>query len=511
MLQSTQEATRISPGVLRWVQIVFIALMPTLVSRVLGTSQASLGDFITHWNDEVMNYHQILTFRSYGFEGGYYTLNELSAVAPFTHFYTYGPWLSMLYGLPARITGWQPTTFLLFNVILVTAALLVFLTTVPLNNRQLWLVGLFLATFWGLHLYYLSAMQEAVQVTFGILIAAVFFQVLSQEDRTPPRTRILGFVLIMLASLLRLSWAMLFLPLLVLTWPKTLRRLLLALAITGVTAAILILVSWYVGARGNNSVFTQLGQLQSPLEGIQQIITYFVRNFLAFLRWFDPGAVQNFQVFILILSLGIMWVVMRHGRSPQQQLKRRQTLFHFYNLGGLFIASLLLYFGGGLASLRIFLAHLMISMLLMIALKSYPLVWFFIVTNIVAIPVYWTTFTNTQLPRFLPDIEPTRAEQVEFAAIANQYLVYDPQAVSPWCNTLYMPVEYLDRRVNVVPAGIGLSFFIELPVQPVRSHYLLLSSENRTDIASLPEAPRLEKLVDTPRGTLYRNLNAGCD
>src|SRR5205085_5830546 len=115
---------------------------PSMACILLIGSQANFLSFTPVWSDEIFNWHQILTFKLAGFQGGYYTINEAAAAATFTHFYTYGPWFTMIYGAIAHVTGWERITFILFNMAFVTLALVVFCRVTQLSGRQLILLGI---------------------------------------------------------------------------------------------------------------------------------------------------------------------------------------------------------------------------------------------------------------------------------------------------------------------------------------------------------------------------------
>src|SRR4051794_8205720 len=50
------------------------------------------------FNDAILYWRQIYSFSQVGFNAGYYTLNELAAPSPLSHYFFYGPFLPMIYG-----------------------------------------------------------------------------------------------------------------------------------------------------------------------------------------------------------------------------------------------------------------------------------------------------------------------------------------------------------------------------------------------------------------------------
>src|SRR5262245_18008308 len=103
--------------------LIGVLIAPTaatiVFARLFPEPAASLSDYVPLSSDEVLFWHQIDTFRVAGFNGGYYTIDEVPPTASFTHFYTKGPVFPALYGTAARITGWQLDTGVYFNLVVV--------------------------------------------------------------------------------------------------------------------------------------------------------------------------------------------------------------------------------------------------------------------------------------------------------------------------------------------------------------------------------------------------------
>lgn len=501
----------------RWLLIVFAVASPTLVLLILIGSQANIGNFQPTWNDSVMNWHQISTFNKVGFDGGYYTYAEIPAPANFTHFFSYGPWFSILYGLPARLVGWSYTTFLVFNVIFFTISLLVFFALVPLNHVQILFTTLFLSTFWVLLFFYFTAMQEAVQQSLAVLMAAFFYIALTHRQNTSRKVVVAGMIVIIFASLLRLSWIILFLPFIVLISPYNFKRLVINLAITGVLLLVIMRITAYVSASGATvAPLAGISRMSFGVEMLRALVLSFVKNIQDFFRL---GITPNellaaYQYTIILVSVFIILIFLRrkyHGKVLS--LLQVEWTFHAFNLGVIWVASMFLYLVSGWGTYRVLGSHLMISMLLFIAFKRYRLAQFFVLTNLLMTPFFIQAFNTHIMPMYDPQRSSARLEQAEWIDKANPYLAYEAQAPSPWCNTLLTAVRFFDGRLNVLPSGIGISLFSDNRQlwSPITSHYLLLDQEDFQEVMRQKVPPKLEKLVDTQRGTLYKNLSANCD
>lgn len=449
-----------------------------------------------------------MTFREVGFSGGYYTINELPPAAEFTHFYTYGPWFNAFYGLISRITGWQFVTFPLFNSALLALMTIIFCYATRLTERQVLLTGVWLVTFWELVFYLHTGMQEIFQHSLAIMIAIVFCLAFAKRTETSLKVRLFGFMVITIAAILRTSWAILYIPFLMLTGRNTLFSVLRSVFISGVMTGLVLLISNETGAPGNNSVFSILSFLLrsgSPVEALRGVWPPFAHNLRAFLSFGKNSldVAQTGQVVILVVFFAVFT-----QRWMRQRKAYAESAFHLYNLGGIILASCLLYIIGTLGDYRVIATHLMISTLVMIAARRYRLVYGLIISNLLFAPIFLSNFNEFIVPKFPDDQGKIEA----FGRVAQEVLHYDPLVANSWCNTLYFHIQTYVPELGKVPAGIGLSFFafpLEISLPP-KSSYLLLDDEDYQILMARPAAPRVEFLAATSIGTLYRNLSAEC-
>src|SRR5690606_27681811 len=109
-----------------------------------------------------------------------------------------------LLGTIARVTGWEYSTPVLYNLAYLSAALTVFLCFIkPTRKQLLWLV-LALITFYPMHLFIPTAMQESFHQAAGIILSILFFIRLQRGEDTPRWVDFLFVALIILISLIRL-------------------------------------------------------------------------------------------------------------------------------------------------------------------------------------------------------------------------------------------------------------------------------------------------------------------
>lgn len=490
-----------------WLLAILVALTPALVSVILVTSTSKLSDFIPALNDEVSYWHQVLTFKEVGFQGGYYTINELPPAASFTHFYTFGPWYPMVYGLIARIIGWDFTSVLVVNALLVALAILFFCQVAHLDGRQLIIMGLMLGTFWGLLLFLFTSMQEAFQQSLAIILAAVFYGSFTRGAQASRRFRLGAFMVILAAAITRLSWALLFFPFILLIGRKTVLNRIFALGLSILATLIVVEISRFTGAPGNNSIFKAFSNFGVSFSfGWSQLWDYFGANIRYFLDVTKDGLdiVQTIQVIGLALGALIVSVDLFRQRKSAWS----EALFYLYNLGAIVIASCFLYIIGTFGDYRVIAAHLMITMLLLIAFRRNRVVLFIVLMNLAFIPIFLRDYKAMTERKFTPD----HSQYEEFRDIAHQYIQYDSTTSNAWCNTILFNVRDYKTDLLGIPAGIGHSFFNNYgdPVLTFKSKYILLDDNNYAGIMGRKDPPQLEFLAKILNRTLYLNKTAGC-
>jgi hypothetical protein len=265
-----------------------------------------------------------------------------------------------------------------------------------------------------------------------------------------------------------------------------------------------LVVFHLTSAPGNNSIFLRLNSLTSSSdEGWQALLkdinfnlsigyTSIPAQILA--AGLTTDHIQMAQLTTLVLAM--LYLVIRY----------RQMAFHLYNLVTIFVAAIVLYLPGGYY--RLLAPHILLTLLLLIASKRYALVGVVVLIGLLATGTFlndyyrnWNRAFKINQPRF---IDPAREP---FAT----HLAYQPAAADPWCNTVLVPLKFLDHRVTIIPAGIGVSWFasgatLKSMPRPLKSLYLLLDglyAEARDTLA-------VDLLVRTNLGTIYRNREALC-
>jgi hypothetical protein len=465
-------------------------------------------------NDQVYNWHQILTFSKHGLNGGYYVVNEIPAAISAVHFSAAGPMFPIIYGTIAQITGWHYTTGLYINLFLLTFGTWIFLRMTRFDRVQILLTGLVIVFVTPILIYVPAIMQESFHQAAALILAGVFYR-LFFRDRTPSLAFLLAVgVFFVFLSLTRFSWVFLLLPFLFLSGGKgSTRRLLASMFITVVVTIAVLFVFQKISAPGNNSIFGRLGALSSsPAEAVSNLLGLIHFNIReTFVPAGKPFSLTSETIFNIevVVFTGIAYIgclMRKRRRTPEGAAWTYswEMPFHFYNLGVLIVAALTFYLPSGYP--RVFTPPVLIFLLMLVAFKRYRIVAAFLLVGLLSVGAFLNSYRQDRAIQFEQDTVPAQVEILK--TTFSPYLVYDVDADNPWCNTLLIPVRLIDMPVMAVPDGIGISFFRgDGPVFPLKSHYLWL---DESEYEAMQDQLHVEALTDIPGATLYRNLDSGC-
>src|SRR5262249_54396437 len=145
-----------------------------LLGSIGGNLASYMPSYRATYNDSMLYWREAYTFSQVGFNGGFYTTNELPARLGFIHFYVYGPVYPIVYGTIGRLFGWYYATPVIINLALIGLAIAAFTIITRPDRRQLLLAGALFATFWPILLFLLSNMQESYQQALAILLGGGF-------------------------------------------------------------------------------------------------------------------------------------------------------------------------------------------------------------------------------------------------------------------------------------------------------------------------------------------------
>jgi hypothetical protein len=493
---------------------IVVVLLPALIAFFLPLVlfRAFPTNFIPAYSDEIWYWHQIATFRTVGLNGGYYSYLETPARASFTRFYAHGPFFPIVVGSIARLTGWQTYSPFIFNLIVLSLALTFLILLVRPKLHQLgWLGGL-IGTFWAIHLYMPSGMQESLHHAFAIMFAALFFKLIHSDQADRKWISLLTGLLIIVASLLRLTWAILLLPF---AWivlrDRPMSHRIAALVLIIILIGLLAGLSSWMAAPYPNYV-SSLMQKGSILKAFASLLRHSFHNLLKALFEPDPNiiaAIQRYElVGLLALILGsALWLKQIKLRLPDPFTN--VAIFHLFNLGGIFAFNIALYDIGDWRDFRLLAPHVLLS-LIVIVLLPYPerlmkrVLISIIGINLLLGIVFLNTFVELRSRSFQhPDSSAVR--RLSDAAH------YNKATNNPWCNTVLVTLPLLNSSELLgLSPGLGLSWIQNInDIQMPKSAYILLDIANARIVVE-QNIWNLKFLTTTSLGSLYWNPSAGC-
>ena len=515
----------------RLIQYALIGLILLLpVMSLIGLASVYLGQSLADFHpddmDAIMYWHQIKTFVAADFSGGYYTIGEEAAAAAFTHFFAHGPWFIALYGLIAKVVGWSLWSPMLFDVAAVTFALLGGLLLMRPNCRQLVLVLLVLLTFWPVHLYLPVGLQEPLHYAVAILLASIFYRLLVHDGAIPHRLLGAAIVTILGGALVRATWALLVLPLVMIVverrphghatrksrlqkvfryWPL--------LPACVVVAGMFLLYRYVAAPFPSNRLASDVELLlRSPVEGLQSMVAVATAQGMTYL-WpeleYPLWMLLRYQALGIVLWMAVLAIRRRgtdagQGAPGHPPWHRAERLTHILNLSLIILVVVVLYDVGMVRDYRVVAPHVLLSLLLLAACGRERVVAAAVVAGLLFTPSFLTAYKDLA-PRQFTD-EQARIDA--FSAQTAGTLVYQAQD-DPWCNTILLQLQtafVLD--LVAIPAGIGTSFGFDVTSgKELKSRYVMVDDESRE---GMTEAFDLQFVSATAIGDLYRNAGKPC-
>ncbi len=483
--------------------VVVVLAIPTATTLLLihFHMDAQLSDFVPRNSDPLYHWRQIYTFSEVGFNGGYYTLSE--APATFTHFYAWGPVFAATYGSIAHFTGWTLYSGVIFDLVLVTASLAVFVYFTRPDWLQLVLLAITVLTFWPLIFYLVMNMQQVFHQSVAILLAGGFYTLIHRH--TLKRWQVVAWIVFLLyVSSVRFLWAVVALPFFLLTSQRlTWQRAILAVIQSGLLGAAAFSFYYLTAAAYVDDFVPAL--LDAFLEGN------------GFLVWWDHIATNltdttkgdifwtMYRLQIAVSLLYVLGEVIFHAyRKLDNPTARRLALFHILNLGVPFLLTILFYEFAYTRDYRSLVPHLVLSLFVFLATRRYLVVVLVIATNLYITTDGLNVYRGVHRNQFAIDQTALRT----FAEETEDVLVYDPDASNAWCNTVLYHTRIPYEMAKIHP-GLGVSFFWSDTLEfPPKSKYLVLTTEQHQELDDYLNTTLLWQSEDV---NIYLNLDALCE
>ncbi|HEX2909030.1 MAG TPA: hypothetical protein VHO69_19310, partial [Phototrophicaceae bacterium] len=199
----------------RYLLIALAGLLPGLATLVLlsGYFQVNITQFLpVGWSDQTYYWHQILTFQKTGFQGGFYTFNEVPPRIESIHYALWGFPYPAIYGLVARVVGWETYTGIFLNMAVMAVCVWACLLLARFNGRQILLTMLALLAVSPVLMFMPTISQETFHQAAALILGWAFLTLLQGK---PPQNRFFpGLMLIffIVIALVRFSWIYLLFP-----------------------------------------------------------------------------------------------------------------------------------------------------------------------------------------------------------------------------------------------------------------------------------------------------------
>jgi hypothetical protein len=467
------------------------------------------------WNDELIYWHGINTFIEAGFNGGYYTFNELTAKAAFTHFDAHGPVFFMVIGLLSAMGTWSAALAITINLLLLAAGSAVFAALVRPTVNQLLLTAITVGSSWIVVLFIPMTMQESLHLAIAMVMAGILHCGLREDEEMGRGSKIASVVFILSAGLIRPLWTFVLFGLCY-CWSRERPRrfwflnLVLPLSVIPLT---FYLFMW-CSAPYPSYVFSRhlMKELFSnPPNGVRLLIEHAVVVFRCFGQGlFVECAVRQQVLLVLCFAVLSIWATRRkslHTLMPFL-LPKSQAYTQVLSLGTLAVFIFSVHDIFDLRDYRVFAPHLLAAHLLLIATRQYALVTLLLFLNFMTFSSAVDAYPKLNSARYNVD----QVRMNLFSSSALKHIRYDRNAKSGWCNT--MLTQAYDRyqfppEVALLPAGFGFSVILndEGLSFPLKSQYLFIDEERAIRLTA---RMRLELLENLGKLKLYRNIDAGC-
>lgn len=493
----------------KWTAIL-PAILPLLIvlTVIYLVWEAKLSDYLPiFWNDATGYWLWIRQFSYYGFSGGYNYANELMPPATFNHFGEGSPVYTYFYGIFGLLFGWSAQLPILINFGLIFGSIYVFSRVLKLDNAQNFVLAAVISVSWPVLIFSATTSHESLNQAIAIGFAGILLFAMRGKPFGPFIITII-LLFMFFAGMIRLSWVILFFPLLFYLFRGNILQRFLGSIITGSALAIgIVLLTRYLVPPINNSIFATLNG--GTLEILNAILGRFQTEFRGMFRPAELGAGLA-TIFILSISFCYSFVSIFkkiQAKNSLDAILLSQSFFDVYNVTILIVAGMALYLEDGFY--RVFFPPLMVSIFMQIAQRKYHFIPAFLVFSLLFAPVITqnkSDLTNIQMNYTyeMPGLEESRP-------VLREIMKYDKTADNPWCNTVLIPLRFYDGRLTALDPGIGISYILYYPLQdgPIKSNYLLIERDDYNDLLEKNNLQAVQ-LAALPIGNLYKNLDSSC-
>ncbi len=201
---------------------LFAVSLPLLLCRFIS------GGRIMQWftpfavfGDETGYFRVTKSFvEAKGYFGNYGVTLGSDVAANFGGFSAHGPKYIWLYGVLGKLFGWELYSILVFNIIILTIAVAVFLYLVKFNNKQLICFSALFVSFFPMLYFLISGMVETLHFAFILIFMGLFYRFYQTRSI---KWYALSFLFVFFLVFFRINYFILFFPLIILYRQKNIK------------------------------------------------------------------------------------------------------------------------------------------------------------------------------------------------------------------------------------------------------------------------------------------------
>lgn len=461
-----------------------VALTPAAETLLLlfVTLRTSLTAFKPYWSDEIAYWRETQTFLAVGFRGGHYTLNELLPSLGLRVGGTHGPFYPIFVSTFGRVLGWKPYTPVIVNLFAASVLLFVAFLLLDLGRAQLLAMWVSLLSFWPLLLYMPTAMQTAVHVSLGILMAAL----VSRSTKGPLRGSAFwaAFSAISIASLVMPYWSVLFVPLFLASsnrWVK------IALPVS--LAVFFFTLAWVTWAPFSGQFVQGLADTArtSLSRAANSLASHSWDSLLTILALRRENPLQVLLRYQVLLALAFAIYYVRVGRRWASRILWPILLILLLEVALLDV--------GDWRDFRVLAPFFAYALAIFIKEEAYVFVSINAAAGLALVFAFMPTFTDFAAPHFT-----ITATQPEVLPAMPTY----QEGGDPWSNTVAADYENYTQQLLPVPGGIGITLLFPRGDEVSRSRYVLVTDAHAGQIQSRLRLKQIVRVSGT--SALYENL-----
>lgn len=497
------------------VAILFV-LSPWLTAQVLMyfSLDKPLTAVTPVWNDELVYWHGIQTFLRAGFNGGYYTFDEIPAWLSFSHFDPHGPVFFVLMSLFSLWGRWTPENAVYTNMIVMGLSAISYLYCVRPSFAQLFAATSILASFWYASLFLPMTMQESLHMGIAITLAGALGGTYLRGEKWGPLGITVVTLLTIIVSFTRPLW-LFSLPAFVLLWSRRHHKK-LSIWIWLLLASLVPLI--FLAFSLTTAPYSENGQTKNLLQDFMSsplgIVTYASQRVALLFRLIGKGLqieIATRQECLLLLAGAVFcfcYLIFTRKRFIWGvSIEAVSVVLLSFGLPTIMLLALHDIFD--LRDYRTFSPHLACALLFLAAIGRYRIVALASLFHLTLLPSAVDAFRSLHQTRYTIDY----SRIAHFASEAGKYVRYDSNAPSGWCNTVLTQAVAgysFPPEVSTLPAGVGFSVLLEgdRVTFPLKSKYLLIDDSRAQRFAGKVQ---LQPLTTFDQLKLYRNLDVVCN